>query len=84
MRKKNSKTQSLREMLKRYKIVSKIFMTRETYVSILEDNKGIKKIGDSYQWDKQTPVKYENGYLMWGDIPVVIDDYGPDFAVVEG
>jgi len=71
-------------MLKRYKTVSKIFMTRETYVSILEENKGIKKIGDAYQWDQQTPVKYTDGCLMYGDIPVIIDDYGPEWGVVEG
>ena len=59
-------------------------MTRETYVDILEENKGIRKIGSGYEWDKQTPVRYTDGRLMWGDIPVVLDDYGPDFAVVEG
>lgn len=66
----------------KYDRVDKLFLSSQTYLTLLENDKTIKKENGNYVWDVPLPIKYSEGKPLWGNIPIEIDDNCHEWAII--
>lgn len=74
--------EKIRSEISKFGKVDKLFLSSQTYLKVLEQEKSIKKEGDAFAWDRPLPIKYSDNKPLWGNIPIEIDDYCHEYAIV--
>lgn len=74
--------EKIRSEISKFEKVDKIFLSSQTYLKVLEEERSIKKDGNTFAWDKPLPIKYSDNKPLWGEIPIEIDDYCHEYAII--
>lgn len=74
--------ESIHAEISKFEKVDKLFFSSQTYLKVLEEEKSIRKEGKNFTWDKPLPIKYLDNKPLWGNIPIEIDDYCHEYAIV--